>query len=83
MRSRGVAASVLLAGLSLGVCACDRDPVAIPFGVWAGPEARLDVDASGARFRFGCAAAEIAPPLPLEDDGRFDLAGSYTFQAGG
>lgn len=80
MTSRSLAVAVLLVGLL--VCACDRDLVAIPFGVWAGPEARLDVDASGARFRFGCAAAEIAPPLSLDGDGRYDLAGSYTFQAG-
>ncbi len=80
MRSRALAAGVLLVGLS--VCACDRALVAIPFGVWAGPEARLDVDTSGAHFRFGCAAAEVAPPLSLDDDGRYDLAGSYTFQAG-
>lgn len=85
MRPRSLFGPPLLLGLCVGLLACGLgagDLVAIPFGVWASPDGRLDADPSGAHFRFACAAAEIPPPLSLDGDGRFELSGRYEFQVG-
>lgn len=79
MSSRSLAVAVLLAGLSIGLGACrPGDPAAIPHGAWTGPDARLDVDASGGLLRVGCTTGRIAAPLALDEDGRFDLSGTLS-----
>lgn len=71
--------------LALWLMACGTegpDPAEIPAGVWAGPDARVTVAASGAEFAFHCGAGSAPPPLTLDSSGRFALAGSYELQAG-
>lgn len=46
--------------------------------MWGGDHIAVEVTASGATIEFDCAHGTIDSVLTLDQDGRFDVAGSYT-----
>lgn len=57
-------------------------PPEIPAGVWVGEGVRATVTAEGASLVLDCAGAAIAPPLTLDAEGRYDLAGWWEHRGG-
>ena len=52
-------------------------------GMWGGDQARMQVTDNGATIEFGCANGEIAEPISLDGQGRFQVKGSFTAQTPG
>lgn len=76
------AAGTWLAVVTLGCGGAGPAPPEIPAGVWAGEGARLTVAAEGGSLVLDCAGAALAPPLTLDAEGRFDLAGWWEHRGG-
>ncbi len=79
------APAVLLLALSALACGgggAGPTPPEIPAGVWVGEGVRATVTAEGASLVLDCAGAAIAPPLALDAQGRFDLAGWWEHRGG-
>jgi hypothetical protein len=51
-------------------------PKRVPAGEWGGQHAALHVSDSGAELEFDCAHGQIARPLTLDADNRFDVRGT-------
>jgi hypothetical protein len=51
-------------------------------GKWGGDHVQLEVDAAKARIEFDCGHGAIEQPFSLEQDGSFDLAGTFTREGG-
>jgi hypothetical protein len=83
MPARASSGTVL--ALALIGWACSGDSVAgpgprfVPEGVWGGRGARLEVTAEGAEVEFDCAHGAMGP-LELDDEGRFEVEGTYTLE---
>lgn len=54
----------------------------LPPGVWGGDQANLIVTTDSARAEFVCASGWLDAPVALDPQGRFDVGGSYRFEAG-
>ena len=50
---------------------------AVPNGVWGGEHIRMEVTDNGADIEFDCARGSISQPLELDDQGRFEVQGTY------
>jgi hypothetical protein len=64
--------------------ACGASTVAlevVPAGTWGGDNAGLLVRADGAHGHIGCTLGEIAGPIPLDSEGRFDISGVWNVDA--
>ncbi len=69
-------------GLLSGACASDPSGgmpgVTVVTGEWGGVDARMDATNAGATFQFKCGASGVlSTPLLLDEQGRFDQAGTY------
>lgn len=53
-----------------------REP--LPPGTWGGDDAGVVVEASAAHVHIGCTKGDTSRPLAVDDDGRFDVAGTYS-----
>jgi hypothetical protein len=53
----------------------------VPAGTWGGDDSGLIVRAEGAHAHVGCTAGDIAGEIPLDGEGRFDVAGTYDVDA--
>lgn len=79
MRSRTVLAAAVLAAS----CGGATGPTTLlgP-GVWGGERANLIVGPDSVRAEFDCASGRLDAPVTLDAQGRFDVAGTYRFEAG-
>jgi len=50
---------------------------------WGGNHVTLVMKAGGADLEFDCAHGEITSPIVLDNDGRFDVAGTFVRETGG
>ena len=55
----------------------------LPPGVWGGMHVSLEATDKDARLEFDCAHGVISGPISLDQNGNFDVAGSYVREAGG
>ena len=79
---RIICALLFLAGiLSQETSARDRETVRT--GPWGGPHMGMEVQLNSARVEFACAGGSIGQPIPLDRQGRFDVAGIYVQGHGG
>jgi hypothetical protein len=53
----------------------------VPIGTWGGDDGGLVVRADSAHAHIGCTLGDIAGPIPLDDEGRFDIAGEWNVDA--
>lgn len=70
--------AVLLA-VACGVSQVGLDTV--PVGTWGGDSAGLLVRPDGAHAHIGCTLGDVTGAIPLDDDGRFDVAGEWNVDA--
>jgi hypothetical protein len=52
-------------------------------GVWGGAHVRMSVGKDGAELEFDCARGEIGAPFKTDDEGRFELPGTFTRRSPG
>ena len=73
-----------LLGLLL-LCGCSRSdeplPVQLPLGTWGGDGAGVLVAEDDVHVHVGCTKGEIRGPVPLDEEGRFDVAGRHNVDA--
>ena len=55
----------------------------IATGVWGGLHINLEVGADSAKVEYDCAHGAIAGPLVVDNNGNFELRGSFTPERGG
>jgi len=84
--SPGAARVILAVSLLSAVTGC-HTPVApddvLPEGRWGGDHAELVVAESSATIEFDCAHGTLSLPIPIDADGGFDVAGTFTREQGG
>lgn len=76
-----VGAVVLVACFSAGGVSAGK-PDKVPVGDWGGEHVVLRVHDTGASVEFDCARGSLRGPLALDDDGRFDVAGTLVREGG-
>lgn len=54
---------------------------AVPEGTWGGEEAGLLVRADGVHAHVGCTLGDLPGPIPLDREGRFDVAARWNVDA--
>ena len=52
-------------------------------GVWGGQHINLEVSANSAKVEYDCAHGAIEGPLVVDNNGKFELRGSFTQERGG
>jgi hypothetical protein len=75
---------VALALALLVPAACGASQVGldiVPVGTWGGENSGLLVRADGSHAHIGCTLGDVAGPIPLDDEGRFDVAGEWNVDA--
>jgi hypothetical protein len=73
-----------IASLAWVLAACGdspRIPERLPAGTWGGEEAGMVVSATGAHVHIRCTVGDIAQPIPLDPQGRFEVAGQHNVDA--
>jgi hypothetical protein len=50
--------------------------------VWGGPHVRLVLTSDGGEIEFDCAHGKITEPLKKNEEGAFDVAGTFVSEAG-
>jgi hypothetical protein len=79
-RARRAASVLVLCAAACGTSG--RVPLdRVPAGTWGGDDAGLIVSADGAHAHVGCTAGDISGEIPLDGEGRFDVAGTYDVDA--
>jgi hypothetical protein len=73
-----------LSGIALALgCSGTSGPVAVlEPGVWGGERANLIVGPDSVRAEFDCASGRLDAPVVLDAQGRFDVSGTFRFEAG-
>jgi hypothetical protein len=70
-----------MTGLMIGVlamCAFSPDPPReVALGRWGGTSIAMTVEESGAKIEFDCAHGTVSGRLALDEDGRFELPGTF------
>ena len=56
-------------------------PDSVAAGTWGGENAGLIVNADIAHVHIGCTNGNFAAPVELDDEGRFNVSGSYVLRA--
>jgi hypothetical protein len=68
--------------LAAGCGASTRPPLdRVPSGTWGGEDAGLLVNAEGAHAHVGCTLGDVSGAIPLDDQGRFEVTGTYNVDA--
>jgi hypothetical protein len=81
VRARARRRAVLLACLVAACRGHDAVPERLPVGTWGGDEAGMVVSAAGAHVHIRCTVGDIAQPISLDPQGRFDVAGQHNVDA--
>jgi hypothetical protein len=69
--------------LALGCSSGRTEPgTVLAPGVWGGERANLIVGPDSVRAEFDCASGRLDAPVVLDALGRFDVGGTYRFEAG-
>jgi len=55
----------------------------IPRGEWGGDHISMNVDEGSAKIEYDCAHGEIHGPLVIDEQGKFDLRGTFSMERGG
>lgn len=55
----------------------------IPKGEWGGSHISMNVGEQSAKIEYDCAHGEIPGPLSIDDEGKFNLRGTFTRERGG
>lgn len=63
--------------------ALSQTPVRVDAGTWGGDHLRLEVRENGADAQYDCGHGEIAGPLTLGKDRRFDVRGTFVREGHG
>ncbi len=72
----------VLAVLLVGACEASRIELeTVPVGTWGGDDAGLLVRADGAHAHIGCTLGDVAGPIPVDAEGRFEVAGQWNVDA--
>ena len=83
-KDRYVALVVCLLVLSGGMLVYSRMVMQwIPKGEWGGTHISMNVGDASATIEYDCAHGEIAGPLNIDGEGKFELAGTFTPERGG
>lgn len=53
----------------------------VPLGTWGGDDAGLIVSATEVHAHIGCTKGDVAGTIPLDAQGRYDVAGLYNVDA--
>jgi hypothetical protein len=53
----------------------------VPPGTWGGDNAGLIVTDTGAHLHIGCTVGNVRAAIPVDEHGRFDVAGSHNITA--
>jgi hypothetical protein len=77
-REAGLFLLLLLAG-GCGTSRIDLD--AVPPGTWGGEDAGLIVSTEGAHAHIGCTLGDVSGSIPVDAQGRFDVAGQWNVDA--
>lgn len=67
----------VLSLLALGACTTSPRDV-LPFGRYGNGQTLMTVTATGSDLIFGCGTGRIDGAIPLDDHGRFDIAGGFS-----
>ncbi|HEY2941443.1 MAG TPA: hypothetical protein VGN09_03325 [Vicinamibacteria bacterium] len=71
-----------LALLGAGACEASRvGPETVPNGTWGGDDAGLIVTSEAAHAHIGCTLGDVAAPIALDAEGRFDLEVQWNVDA--
>jgi hypothetical protein len=74
-----------VAGLLLwGLGGCQERhliPDVVPSGTWGGEDGGAIVSADGAHAHIGCTLGNTTGPIPLDDEGRFDVPAQWNVDA--
>ncbi|PYQ11425.1 MAG: hypothetical protein DMF80_21645 [Acidobacteria bacterium] len=77
---RGIALGLTLA--LAAACEASRTGLgAVPVGTWGGEDAGLVVSADSSHAHIGCTLGDVTGPIPLDSEGRFDVAGQWNVDA--
>jgi hypothetical protein len=60
-----------------------QPPAAVRAGAWGGTGVALEVAGDGGFVEFDCAHGRLTAALTADDDGRFDVPGTYVRERGG
>lgn len=63
--------------------AATRRVASVRTGMWGGEHIRMSVGANGAKIEYDCAHGTIDQPIRIDRNGRFDVRGTHTREAGG
>ena len=81
-------ATLLLAtAAAIFMGSCDSDGLTPPStgfiaaGTWGGENSGMIVSDSSTHVHIGCTYGDIVGDIPIDDDGRFDIEGSYLLRA--
>ena len=74
-------AFVLVLLLAVGACDSSAPPDRVPSGTWGGVGAGLLVSDQEAHVHINCTKGDITGPIPLDGEGRFDVAGTHNVDA--
>ena len=81
---RSAVGGLLLAILALSGCPSD-DPVSpegnLLVGTWGGENVAFIVESNAAHIHVGCTNGDFSAPIAIDDEGRFNVSGSYVLRA--
>jgi hypothetical protein len=69
--------------LLLVISMANAQKTRIATGVWGGLHINIDVGSDSAKVEWDCANGAIEGPLVVDDDGKFELRGTFTPERGG
>ena len=72
--------------LGVGLTACGDEQITDPdlllnIGTWGGDDVAILVDDRAAHVHVGCTNGNFPAPITLDEDGRFNVGGSYVLRA--
>jgi hypothetical protein len=83
---RGIAPGLIMTGLTLVGAVCNvRDPVSpdghVAVGTWGGDNVAFIVESNVTHIHVGCTNGYFPAPITVDEQGRFNVSGSYVLRA--
>ena len=85
--ARGIHGALFAVGVLLVLSACSEDPLLPPsddhlaLGTWGGDDAGVIATDSVTHVHVDCTSGDMPGNIPLDEDGRFTVDGSYVLRA--